>query len=497
MDNYKTLEKIYKKVNDIDQACAILRWDMATVMPKSGAEARSEQLATLSSIKHALVTDDGVGDLLQNAGTQGRKLNDWQQANLKLMKRQWNHWASIPRNLIRQLVLEGSKCEMVWRTARADNDFNALAPHLKKVVNTVRQVASLKAEVFGCSPYEALLDEYDQGRKIAQLDQVFDNLKDFLPNFIGQVVEKQKSSKITPLKGPFAIEKQKNIATKIMKVIGFDVEQGRLDESHHPFCGGYPSDIRITTRYDENDFNSSFMGVVHESGHAMYEANLPEKWLSQPVGQACGMSIHESQSLLIEMQVCRSKQFVKFISPLLKEEFGSKSKGFSSDNLFKIYNKVEPSFIRVEADEVTYPAHIMIRYYMEKYLIAGEMEIDDLQEAWNQGMEKFLGVKVTSDKDGCMQDIHWMDGTFGYFPTYTLGSIYAAQLFAAATQADTNILPSIEKGDFIPLKAWLNTNVHELGSKMSADEIVESATGSALDVEMYKNYLKERYLDSY
>jgi carboxypeptidase Taq len=494
MDNYKTLEKIFKKLDDIKQARSVLHWDMATYMPAGGAEARAEQLATLGDIHHAILTDDGVGELLETAGSKGRKLNEWQKANLFEMKRAWNHNASVPPKLASELTKQGAACEMVWREARKNNDFQMLLPHLKKVVSTVREVAKLKGEAFGCSPYDALLDQYDPGRKAEQLDKVFDNLKEFLPDFIKEVVEKQKEVKVSELKAPFPIEMQKKIANQMLDVVGFDKNFGRLDESHHPFCGGYPTDIRITTRYDENDFVSSLMGVIHEAGHAMFEEGLPVKWRGQPVGDARSMSIHESQSLLLEMQACRSREFVGFLSGILKKEFGSKQKGWSADNLYNIYNKVEPSLIRVDADEVTYPAHIMIRYYIEKYLISGDMEVEDLPDAWNQGMQKFLGVEVTSDKDGCMQDIHWMDGTFGYFPTYTLGGIYAAQLFEAANKSEPEILPSIGKGDFKPLKAWLSVNVHELGSKMSSDEIVKAAAGNSLDVEVYKNHLRKRYL---
>jgi len=369
-----------------------------------------------------------------------------------------------------------------------------LLPHLKDVVGIVREVAKIKGEAFGCSPYDALLDQYDPGRKSAQLDKVFDDLSGFLPSFIKEVVEKQKSKKLTELKGPFPIEIQKNISRQLLDVVGFDLNHGRLDESHHPFCGGYPGDIRITTRYDENDFTSALMGVVHEAGHAMYEAGLPEKWRGMPVGEARGMSVHESQSLLVEMQACRSKEFAKFLLPILKKEFDVKGKGWSAENLYGLFTKVEPSLIRVDADEVTYPAHVMLRYYIEKYIISGDMEVEDLPDAWSQGMEKFLGIKPTDDKDGCMQDIHWMDGTFGYFPTYTLGAIYAAQLFAAAKSANKEVLPSIGKGDFSPLKDWLNKNIHQWGSKMPTDELIKKATGSELDLEVYKNHLKERYL---
>jgi carboxypeptidase Taq len=495
MESYKTLEKIFRKLNDINQASSSLQWDMAVTMPSGGAEARTAQIATLSSIHHAILSDEGVGDLLAQAKSNENKLNEWQKANLYEMGKTYNHSAAVPRKLVHELTKEGLNCEMVWRKAREANDFSMLKPNLEKVVKLVREKASIKAEAFEMTPYDALLDEYDRGRKSAQIDDIFDNLKGFLPDFIKAVVEKQASQpKIMELKGPFPIDQQKQLANKILESIGFNFKNGRLDESHHPFCGGYPGDVRITTRYDEENFLTAIMGVQHEAGHAMYEAGLPQKWRGQPVGDAHGMSIHESQSRLLEMQVCRSEEFMKFAAPLYKDAFGGKGRAWSADNLYRINTKVQPSLIRVDADEVTYSAHILMRYYMEKYLISGDMEVADIPDAWSQGMEKFLGIKPENDKDGCMQDIHWMDGTFGYFPTYTLGAIYAAQIFHTAKSADPAIINKISKGDFNPLMKWLGTNIHEQGSLYSADGLVEKATGKSLDVEIYKDHLKARYL---
>lgn len=495
MESYKTLEKIFRKLNDINQAKSSLHWDMAVVMPSGGAEARGHQLATLSSIHHAILSDDGVGELIAKAKADESRLDEWQKANLLEMGKIYNHSAAVPRKLIHELTKEGINCEMVWREARKTNNFGMLKPHLEKVLKLVREKACIKAEAFGLLPYDALLDQYDRGRKSAQIDEVFDNLKAFLPDFIKAAVERQESlPKFPELKGPFPIGQQKQIAHKMLEVIGFNFENGRLDESHHPFCGGYPSDIRITTRYDENNFLTAIMGVQHEAGHAMYDAGLPAKWSSQPVGDARGMSIHESQSLLLEMQVCRSQAFLEFATPIYQEAFGGKGKGWSAENLYRISTKVEPSLIRVDADEVTYPAHILMRYYMEKFLISGDMEVADLPEAWAQGMEKFLGIKPENDKDGCMQDIHWMDGTFGYFPTYTLGAIYAAQIFNAAKTANPEMMNEIAKGNFKPLMSWLKTNIHEHGCLYSADSLIEKATGKGLDVEIYKEHLKTRYL---
>jgi carboxypeptidase Taq len=495
MESYKTLEKIFRKLNDIDQAGSALHWDMAVNMPAGGADARGHQIATLTSIHHAIIADDGVGELLARAKSDENKLDEWQKSNLFEMGKTYNHSAAVPRKLLSELTREGINCEMVWREARRENNFGMLKPHLEKVVKLVREKAKIKAEAFDMSPYDALLDQYDRGRKSAQIDEVFDNLKAFLPDFIQKAVEKQaKEPKIIELKGPFPIQQQKQLAHKVLENIGFNFTHGRLDESHHPFCGGYTGDVRITTRYDESNFLTAIQGVQHEAGHAMYEANLPGRWRGQPVGHARGMSVHESQSLLLEMQVCRSKPFQEFAALVYRDAFAGKGKGWSAENLYRICTKVEPSLIRVNADEVTYPAHILVRYYIEKFLISGDMEVADLPEVWAEGMEKFLGIKPDNDKDGCMQDIHWMDGTFGYFPTYTLGAIYAAQIFSAARAANPELNNQIEKGDLKPLMQWLSENIHSQGCLYSADGLIEKATGRGLDVEIYKEHLETRYL---
>lgn len=497
MQAYNTLEKLFGKLHDLEQAQAQLHWDMATYMPVLGAESRTEQLATLTSLHHAILTDEGVGELFAKAEKDSRRMRGWQKSNFYEMRRIYTHAKAVPTTLVKALSKAGSQCELVWRKARPENDFKAVAPLLKEVVKLVREVAQAKAEALNCDPYDALVDQYDPGLSIKQINPIFDTLKEWLPEFIPAVIEKQKSKPaIAALKGPFPKEKQQALVKEMMKAVGFEESWGRLDESAHPFCTGNRGDIRITTRYNENDFAQGLMGVLHETGHAMYEAGLPEKWLTQPVGQARGMGVHESQSLLVEMQVCRGEHFLKFALPHIKKTLGGKGKGWSVENLQRMYQNVESSLIRVDADEVTYPAHILLRYYIERYLIGGEMEVDDLPEAWSQGMKKFLGVEPKDDKDGCMQDIHWMDGTFGYFPSYTMGAILAAQFYQAAVEADKSIPESIEKGDFKPLYAWLRPNVHEVASLFSTEKLVKKATGKPLDVAAYQAHLKARYLDN-
>ena len=339
-----------------------------------------------------------------------------------------------------------------------------------------------------------MLDQYEPGGNSAAIDAVFEDLGQFLPGFLAEVLAQQPLAPQGP-QGPFPVERQKALGLRMMSVLGFDFEHGRLDISQHPFCGGTPDDVRITTRYDEDDFMRSLLGVVHETGHALYERGLPQQWRGQPVGRARGMSLHESQSLLMEMQACRSREFLSFAAPLMAEAFAAAGQpGWDAETLRAVNVRVSPGFIRVDADEVSYPAHVILRYRLEKALIAGEMQVDDLPSAWNQGMAELLGLTPPDDRQGCLQDIHWYDGAFGYFPTYTLGAMTAAQLFDAARRALPGLLDSIGHGDFAPLLGWLRVNVHEQASHLSSAELLTHATGRPLDAQVFKDHLRSRYL---
>lgn len=495
MRTYLLLESIFSKIYYLDSAAAMLHWDSATVMPSGAAETRSEQLATLNGLRHEMITDIKVRELLARSEMDQKQLNPWQLANLKLMRRRFLHANAIPEALVKELTIAGSKCEMVWRDTRKANNFSAYVPHQQKVLDLVREIASLKAQSFDCSRYDALLDSYDPGKKSADIDRVFADLKNFLPDFTQKVLAKQKKQPkpIMP-KGPFPLAKQKKLGMQFMGALGFDFNHGRLDISHHPFCGGVPGDVRITTRYDTADFTSSLMGVLHETGHALYETNLPEDWRGQPVGDAQGMTIHESQSLLIEMQVCRSAEFLEYATPMIVKQFGGKGAAWKPENISRLYNHVEAGLIRVDADEVTYPSHVILRHEIEKKLIDGKMDIKDVPEVWNKGMHDLLGVKVPDYASGCMQDIHWTDGSFGYFPTYTLGAMTAAQFFHTAKKQNPDVVKGIQKGDFKPLNEWLKKNIHQNGSRLTADELLKEVTGEALNPDIYKTHLKNRYL---
>ena len=495
VNSYGLLETRFRRLSALQEAAGMLHWDMATVMPDGGRSARAEQLATIEVICHEVLTAPETADLLDSAEMGKPALNSWQRANLAEMRRTHTHATALDAQMVEAMSRAVTACEAAWRVARPKGDFAAIYPLLAEVLNLTRQSAQARAEKLGCSPYEALMDRFEPGAREAEIDAVFADYGAFLPEFLGRVLEHQaRLPKLSEPKGPFPQAVQKDLAKRIMAQLGFDFEHGRLDESLHPFCGGVPEDVRITTRYNEDEFVQSLMGVIHETGHALYERHLPADWRLQPVGQARGMVIHESQSLLMEMQACRSAAFCKYLSGQLRQTFPGNDAAFTPDNLRRIYSRVQPGFIRVDADEVTYPAHVILRYRIEQALIRGDLKLAEVPAAWNESFKQLLGLDVPSDREGCLQDIHWFDGAFGYFPCYSLGAMTAAQLFEAACQAKPGIPAEIEQGRFATLQGWLHANVHELGSSLSTREIVTKATGRPLDIAVFKRHLAQRYL---
>ncbi|HEY9538094.1 MAG TPA: carboxypeptidase M32 [Kiloniellaceae bacterium] len=495
MTAYEELSRTFTRLRALQEAAGVLQWDMSAMMPSGGAEARTEQLATLSVVCHEILADPSLAELFDRASDETRDRDAWTRANLKEMHRRWLHETALESDLVEALSKACKRCEMIWRKARPAADFAAVKPALAEVLNLTRQAGAAKAERLGRPLYDALLDQYEPDGSSARIDAVFEDLAAFLPGFLDDVLARQgREPAPLPLQGPFPREKQEALARRLMAAVGFDFEHGRLDVSLHPFCGGVPDDVRITTRYDEDDFMSAIMGVLHETGHAMYERGLPKEWRLQPVGEARGMTMHESQSLMIEMQASRSRDFLTFLAPLAREAFGGSGPAWQADNLLRHYTAVKPDFIRVDADEVTYPAHVILRYRLEKALIAGDMSLDDLPGEWNRGMQALLGITPPDDRLGCLQDIHWYDGAWGYFPTYTLGAMTAAQLFAAAKQARPEIPEALGRGDFAPLMGWLAGQVHAQASSAGFEEIVERATGRPLAPAVFKAHLKARYL---
>ncbi|MEJ0072050.1 MAG: carboxypeptidase M32 [Pseudomonadota bacterium] len=496
MDAYQELSQRFRRLGLLGDALSVLNWDTAAMMPDGAAPARAEQAAALSVLIHEQLTAPRLGELLAAAEAQAG-LDGWQRANLAEMGRGYRHATAVPSDLVERLSVASSECEMAWRAARPADDFAGLLPKLRKVLDLTREEAAAKAAALGCSPYDALLDQYEPGGQSSEIDRLFAELSGFLPELTGRVLERQAAQPAPlPLDGPFAVAAQRALGVRLMTALGFEFDHGRLDVSHHPFCGGTPDDVRITTRFDPDDFTSALMGVLHETGHALYERGLPAAWRHQPVGSARGMSLHESQSLLVEMQACRSHAFASFAAPLARAAFERTGPAWEPDNLHRLNIRVEPGLIRVDADEVTYPAHVILRYRLERALLAGDLDLADLPGAWRDGMRELLGIVPPGDKDGCLQDIHWPSGAWGYFPTYTLGAMTAAQLFAAARAALPGLMDDLARGDFSRLLGWLREHVHGKGSRYPTEEILIQATGSKLKVDAFKRHLKARYLEA-
>lgn len=499
MTAYQQLAARFGRLNDLNGALAVLHWDSAVMMPSGGGAVRADQIATLTMACHDLLSAAGLDDELSAAEAEVAGPGDadaaWRRANVAEMRRLWRHANCLPADLVEALSQATSASEMRWREARADNDFGGLAEEFQRTLDLVREVAAVKAAALGLTPYDALLDQYDPGASAAEIDPLFADLSAFLPEFLGRVRARQAAAPTpTPPAGPFDVEAQRRLGERLMAQLGFDFDHGRLDVSLHPFTGGVPDDVRLTTRYGAEDFSQGLMGVLHETGHALYERGLPAQWRSQPVGLARGMTLHESQSLIVEMLACRSDQFIAYLAPLARQAFAGQGAAWSVANLTGLYRRVVPGLIRVDADEVTYPLHILLRYRLEKAMVAGDLQINELPGAWNEGMQELLGLRPPDERDGCLQDIHWPGGDFGYFPTYTLGAIAAAQLFDAVVRADDDVLPGLAAGNFAPLMSWLKTNVHQVGSLKSTQAIMTAATGRPLDVATYKAHLKARYL---
>ena len=494
--HYLELQKIIVKVKKLKNALSILGWDNATMMPKKAAGSRAEEIALISSIAHEEFTSSKTADLIDKIEqNELHKLDEWQRRDFELIKHDFTHASAISSNLVEEFSKATSKCEMVWREARKENDFNALLPYLTEVVKRTKEIAAIKSDILGKSKYDALLDEYEPECNMQVIDEVFGKVKGFLPELIEKAIEKQKSINILPVTGSFSIEKQKALGLSVMQKMGFDFDRGRLDISAHPFCGGTPFDVRITTRYREDEFISSLMGIIHETGHALYNMNLPEKYSNQFVGSYLGLSMHESQSLIMEMHAGGSREFWSYLAPMVEKTFGVSGAEYAPDNLYNIITQVKRSLIRVDSDEVTYPMHVILRYELEKEIIENDLDLKDLPDAWNSKMQQYLSITPPDFKDGCMQDVHWMWGAFGYFPSYLYGAMIAANLMDAAKREYSSIPVELKKGEFTSLNKFLNENVRNLGSRYKSEELIKKATGHELSVDVYKAYLENKYID--
>ncbi len=495
--SYSELTAHYRRIAHLEHVAAIIGWDEAVMMSRNGGESRADAQATLGVILHGLRTDPRIGNWIEAAAAE--VAGEVEKANLREIRRDHARAVAVDSGLVEACSRAATLCEQAWRTQRAENDWDGHRPLLEEVVKLERERATVLGEALSLDPYDALLDGYDPGMRTAMIDPIFEEIGGFLPQLLEQILEARASIRVMPLEGPFDLESQRRLGRRLMEAVGFDFNRGRLDESHHPFCGGVSDDVRITTRYDESDFTRALMGVLHETGHAKYDQGLPIELADQPVGQARGMSVHESQSLLMEMQVCRSPAFVRFLAPLAREAFPDRAAAqpdaWTAGNLAALQARVERSLIRVDADEVTYPLHIVLRYRIERALIDGALEVGDLPEAWDTGMRELLGLSTgTNYRDGCMQDVHWSAGALGYFPTYTLGALLAAQLRQAAMQTIPDLSERIAEGDLRPLDDWLRERVWQRASILEAPELIREATGAPLGTAAFRAHLEERYL---
>eukprot|EP01037_Dinobryon_pediforme_P005265 gene5265-5318_t len=496
MTAYARLTARAARIATIGEASAVLGWDASAMMPPGGAEARGEQFAVLAGLSHSLATAPEVAHDLAEA-EQSPPESTWEATNLRLLRHAHTRATALPADLVEALARASAACETVWRVARAQSDFAMVQPRLETLMSLVREQAQALAPALGLSPYDALMDGYQRGVLAEDVAPVFAGYEAFLAEALPRAEEIQaRRGAPIPLQGPFSEATQETLCRSLSLQAGLEADHSRLDRSTHPFCGGTPTDVRITTRYRTDDFAQALMGVMHETGHALYERGLPKSFARQPIGEAAGMAAHESQSLIVEMQAVRSDAFLSWLGPKLHETFGGDAAPYAPANLSRLLRRVSRGHIRVDADEMTYPAHVILRFRLEQSLIDGTLQIADLPSAWNEGMQKMLGITPPDDRLGVLQDIHWYDGLVGYFPSYSLGAMAAAQLMAAARRDVTGLDAALAEGDFAPLLGWLRAKIHSQGSLHGFNDLLLHATGKKLDPKDFQAHLTARYLSA-
>ena len=498
-------EQTYQLVYDHARGTALLQnalsglfWDERTMMPAGAAEFRSEQVALLSGMIHRRQTAPELGEWL--AGLAESPLAEDRYSDMGCvihqLKRDYDKKARLPQKLVEEIARTGSLAHNVWVEARRDNNFEHFRPMLEKMIGLKREEA--EALGYADTPYDALLDDYEQGETTARVARVLGDLREALVPLVRAIAESPSRPDATILTRPFPVSEQEMLGRKAAAAIGFDFEAGRLDVTAHPFCCTMgPRDVRLTTRYDERSFGDAFFSTLHEAGHGIYEQGLRGEHFGLPLGEAVSLGVHESQSRMWENQVARSRAFWEFFYPQTREAFPEALGVVSMEEFYGAVNDVRPSLIRVEADEVTYNLHILIRFELETQLLAGELEAADLPGAWNQKYQDYLGVVSPTDSDGVLQDVHWSEGLIGYFPTYALGNLYAAQFFQQACEDIPGLVAGFAKGRFEDLRAWLRERIHTQGRKYTPAELVERVTGRPLSHDSLLAHLTEKFGEIY
>jgi carboxypeptidase Taq len=495
---YSELIRRSKEYSLLHSCGSVLGWDERTYMPHKGSAFRAEQMALLARLGHEMLTAPAIGDLLTEV--EGSPLvRDPESAravNVREIRRVYDRAVKLPKELVEELARVTTRAQQVWQEARQASDFAAFQPWLEKIVKLKREEAA--AIGYKGAPYDALLDEYEPGATTAEITDVFAALRAELVPLVGAIMASGRRPKKDILGREYSADRQEAFGRTAAAAIGFDFDAGRLDVTTHPFCSGMgPGDCRITTRYNEYHFNDAFFGILHESGHAIYEQGLDPEHFGTPLGSPISLGIHESQSRLWENQVGRSLSFWECFFPQARKTFPEALGDVSLNDFVFAINEVQPSYIRVEADEATYNIHVILRFELEQALVRGDLKPADVPAAWNEKFGQSFQLRPPTDALGCLQDIHWSMGGIGYFPTYTLGNLYAAQFMEKARQDLDNLDEDFRRGEFGRLKGWLNQKIHHLGQKYRAPELCRRITGKPLSHQPLLNYLRDKHAALY
>jgi carboxypeptidase Taq len=496
IETYRLLTSELRELALFSSSASVLGWDQETMMPPRAGELRAEQFAALGGLVHQRHTRAEVGDWLAACEADDHLLTDLRiAANLREIRREYDREVRLPESLVREIASTTALAQQAWRQARESSDFAAFAPWLEKVFHLSRQRADCLRAGTDSTRYDVLMDQFEPGAKAVELEEVFRDLRLRLTPLIAEIAAATPAEPPRTQIGAIPVAAQEAFNRDVAKRMGFDFDAGRLDISTHPFCEGIgPGDTRLTTRYREDDFTDALSSTMHEAGHGLYEQGLPkDAHFGEPLAEATSLGIHESQSRLWENLVGRSRAFWRWVQPRAAAAFGAPLAGVSADDLFRAVNQLRPNLIRVDSDEVTYNLHIMLRFDLERALLEGGLAVADLPGVWNERIRSDLGLEVPDDRAGCLQDIHWSMGAIGYFPTYTLGNLYAAQFWSAAAREMPELDEEVERGEFGWLREWLRRNIHVFGRQFTASQLCMRATGEQLSADHFLRYVEGKF----
>jgi len=498
-ETYQELAEKMKKASLLASAAGVLNWDERTYMPRAGVEFRANQLSLLSGMVHEMATSAEIDEMLkrlENSRLMADE-NSPEAVNIRELRRAYDKQAKLSKELVEELAATRSRAQNIWGEARRKSDFSIFKEILAKVVELTLRMA----EQYGyeTEPYDALLDDYEPRATAAEIEKVFAALREDLVPFVDKIINSGKRPNLSLIEADYDVARQRVFGQEAAAAIGFDFSGGRLDETTHPFCTGLgPGDVRILTRYNPRDFADAFFGILHEAGHGMYEQGLPrDKYFGLPMAESISLGIHESQSRTWENLVGRGKPFWKHFFPRAQQVFPERLAGVKFEDFYFAINDVKPSFIRVEADEVTYNLHIILRFEIERAIVKKEIKPIDIPAFWNEKFTKFFGLTPPDDARGCLQDVHWSAGLIGYFPTYALGNLYSAQFFRKAQADHPEMEQQFERGDFSTLKNWFSKNIYAQGKRYSATKLVEVVTGQPLSHKPWMEYIRQKYSELY